>query len=330
VRSLLRTSALRSDSPGEVLEQVNDLLVADIPANMFVTCLYAILDPAAGLLRFANAGHDLPYRRRGGEVTELRATGMPLGLLPGRRYEENETLLEPGDRVLFYSDGLVEAHDPARQLFGFPRLRALLADDRAGGDRPLVEALLTELIRFAGPDWEQEDDIMLVTLDRVEPEASMGDAGAAIPARRRLAAFELPSRPGVERLAMQQVAAAVEALALPPGRLERLKTAVAEATMNAAEHGNRLQPEAPVAIEVLASEDDLAVRITDRGAGPDDSAEETPDLEAKLEGRQRPRGWGLFLIRRMVDAVHESSDGAGHTVELVLRREGDQHGGTAL
>jgi anti-sigma regulatory factor (Ser/Thr protein kinase) len=242
------------------------------------------------------------------------------------RYEEQETMLEPGDRVLFYSDGLVEAHDPARQMFGFPRLRALLAGGLADGGRSLIESLLAELGRFTGPGWEQEDDITLVTLERAGPGAPSDDEpDGTAPERRRLVTFELPSEPGVERLAMQRVAAAVEPLGLPSNRLERLKTAVAEATMNAVEHGNRFQAEAPVTVEALASDREVVIRITDRGGGPADIALETPDLEAKLDGRQRPRGWGLFLIRRMVDAVHDSSDGVEHTVELILNREGGQH-----
>src|SRR5919199_3280391 len=118
-RTMLRASAQRLDSPGAVLERVNDVIVSDIPPNMFITCLYAILEPQTGRLTYANAGHDLPYRRTSsGGAEELRATGMPLGLLPGMGYEEKEIVLERGDSVLFYSDGLVEAHDPQREMFG--------------------------------------------------------------------------------------------------------------------------------------------------------------------------------------------------------------------
>jgi serine phosphatase RsbU (regulator of sigma subunit) len=170
-RTMLRASAQRLDSPGEVLERVNDVMVPDIPPNMFVTCLYAILDPATGRLHYANAGHDLPYRRRSsggaGGAEELRATGMPLGLLPGMGYEEKEIVLEKGDSVLFYSDGLVEAHDPQREMFGFPRLQGLVGAHRSGG-QALVNFLLSELARFTGEGWEQEDDITLVTLERSE------------------------------------------------------------------------------------------------------------------------------------------------------------------
>src|SRR5215218_7754448 len=116
-----------SSSPGEVLVRVNETLLSRIPPNMFVTCFYAILEPESGSLTYANAGHDLPYLYRNGEAEELRARGMPLGLMPGMSYEEKETILEAGEAVLLYSDGLVEAHDPKGEMFGFPRLRALVA-----------------------------------------------------------------------------------------------------------------------------------------------------------------------------------------------------------
>src|SRR5215218_9219366 len=162
-RSMLRAVAQASDSPGEALRRVNDPLATDIPPNMFVTCFYAILDPESGSLTYANAGHDLPYLHRDGAAEELRATGMPLGLMPGMEYEEKQTILEAGEAALLYSDGLVEAHDPKGEMFGFPRLRALVAE-HAEEERPLGEFLMEELYTFVGEGWEQEDDITLLTL----------------------------------------------------------------------------------------------------------------------------------------------------------------------
>jgi len=156
--------ALDSTSPGKVLERVNETLLARIPPNMFVTCFYAILEPESGSLTYANAGHDLPYLHRNGEAEELRARGMPLGLMPGRGYEEKKTILEAGKSALFYSDGLVEAHDPKGEMFGFPRLRALVAEHAQ--ERSLGDFLMEELYSFVGDGWEQEDDITLLTLKR--------------------------------------------------------------------------------------------------------------------------------------------------------------------
>ena len=144
-------------------------------------------------------------------------------------------------------------------------------------------------------------------------------------ARRTLAGLSVPSEPGNERRAMEEVAATVEGLGLPDRTLERLKTAVAEATMNAMEHGNHYRAELPVIIEVAASDAELSVKITDEGSGPPAFHSETPDLEAKLEGMQTPRGWGLFLIKSMVDEMNVTGDEHHHTVELILHldeREG--------
>jgi serine phosphatase RsbU (regulator of sigma subunit)/predicted ester cyclase len=164
--SMLRAVAQDSGySPGEVLGRVNETLVARIPPNMFVTCFYAILDPNSCTLSYANAGHDLPYLWHGGDAEELRARGMPLGLMPGMEYEEKEIVLQEGDSTLLYTDGLVVAHDPQREMFGFPRLQALVAEH--GEQQALGDFLMEELYSFVGESWEQEDDITLVTLRHV-------------------------------------------------------------------------------------------------------------------------------------------------------------------
>ncbi|HEY2957625.1 MAG TPA: SpoIIE family protein phosphatase [Actinomycetota bacterium] len=312
--SILRAEAARLVAPAEVLERANDLLVAEMPAHMFVTCLYAVLDPASGELRYANAGHNLPYLRTAGGVSELRATGMPLGLMPGMRYDEKRATLAAGDGLLLHSDGLAEAHAPGpeREMFGFPRL-AKLVGERDGGEA-LIDLLLEELARFTGPGWEQEDDVTLVTVQR-----TAGAAEVLGEAERVLAEFEVASRPGNEREAISGVVRAVEPLGLPAARLQRLETAVGEAAMNAIEHGNQNRPELPVTVRVAATGRELSVRITDQGGDrplPQDGA---PDLEAKLQGLQGPRGWGLFLIRNMVDELRTFRGELGHGVELIMR-----------
>jgi serine phosphatase RsbU (regulator of sigma subunit) len=156
--------AFGSVSPGEVLARVNETLLARIPTNMFVTSFYAILDPQKCTLSYANAGHNLPYLYHGGNAQELRARGMPLGLMAGMSYEEKETTLHSGGAALFYSDGLIEAHDPKGEMFGFPRVRAQVAE--RGEERSLGELLMEELYSFVGEGWEQEDDITLLTLRR--------------------------------------------------------------------------------------------------------------------------------------------------------------------
>jgi serine phosphatase RsbU (regulator of sigma subunit)/anti-sigma regulatory factor (Ser/Thr protein kinase) len=300
--ALLRSTATTGRSAGQVLAHVNDLLYPQIPLHMFVTCLVLILDPATGRTQFANAGHNLPYVQRGGLVHQLKARGMPLGLMPGSTYEEHETVIEPGDVLFLYSDGITEQHDAAGEMFGFARTEALVAAATSGDD--LVDRSVAGLTDFAGAV-EQEDDITLLALHR-----GIGDG------YRDLVAFEVPSVAGNERLVMDRVAAVLDG-DLPPERLDALRTAVSETAMNAIEHGNREQEHLAVSVVVRRKPDAVTVDVTDFGRGRQGESEE-PDLDLKLAGLQSPRGWGLFLVERLVDRVEESTDGERHTVRLVM------------
>jgi serine/threonine-protein kinase RsbW len=147
----------------------------------------------------------------------------------------------------------------------------------------------------------------------------------ACPAPRRLARFTLASVPGNERAAMARVCDSVADLNLPDGRIEKLKTAVAEATRNAIEHGNHNRHDLAVDIEVVLCGSQVIVDITDRGgrgdAGRlgDGGSDEVPDLARKLSGEQEPGGWGLFLIRHMVDGMDVTTSGERRTVRLTMR-----------
>lgn len=163
-RTVLRGIALgaRDLAPGEVLRRANELLVGDIPAGMFITCLYGILQPASGAFRFANAGHNPPVRRTEGVAAQVRARGMPLGLLNGMDYEEAATSLEPGDVLVFTSDGITEAHSPGGAMFGFKGLSDALSVP--GSD--VIPVLLRAQQAFSGPDREQEDDVTVIAVTR--------------------------------------------------------------------------------------------------------------------------------------------------------------------
>ncbi|MBE3559385.1 MAG: ATP-binding protein [Ktedonobacteraceae bacterium] len=231
-------------------------------------------------------------------------------------------------------------------MFGFPRLIALLGS--YPGDPSPITYLRNELARFTGDNWEQEDDITLVTLQRLPVQAvpAFWTAGTfeaqnddttrhsdSLPQRpapvpddwRVLHTWSIPSEIGNERLAITYVAEAVNPFSLTEQRIERLKTAVAEATMNAMEHGNRYNAEVPVQVEMLSSEHAIAIRISDQGDQQPIKIPEAPAIEAKLAGTQSPRGWGLFLIQHMVDDMRILSGERFHTIELIMHLEGDSH-----
>jgi len=134
-----------------------------------------------------------------------------------------------------------------------------------------------------------------------------------------IAEFAVPSEPGNERRAMEMVAGAVKGLGVPDSRFENLKTAVAEASLNAMEHGNQYNAELEVSIRVSSTPRMLSIQITDSGGDPAFMQEPgTPDLDAKLAGLQSPRGWGIFLIKNMVDEIRFNVDETHHTIELIM------------
>ena len=302
-RSVLRASAQRLIEPGAVLERVNEHLCPDMPAKMFVTCLYGVLEPATGRFRFANAGHDLPYVKTAEGSVELRARGMPLGLMTGMAYEEKETVLAPGDSVLLHSDGVVEAHSPSGEMFGFPRLKEAVATYPGGGE--LIDRVLTDLRRAHRPG------------RRAGGRHHHGHAGPLAAGRRgtngaatthQLVEFEVPSAEGNERLAL--AAGERDRRAAGPGR------GPAQAPGDRRRRGDHERDGArqPATAPTSRSPSGCSPRPTTSASRSPTTAglatereAEVPDIEAKLAGLQRPRGWGLFLIKNMVDEAHEST-----------------------
>jgi len=327
-RALLRSVAFRVIEPGMVLERTNDLLCPDIPQTMFVTCLYAVLDPVSGYLKYANAGHNLPLRRIDGRIEKLYATGMPLGLMTHMQYEQKETMIRPDERILFYSDGLIEAHNSDHEMYGSKRLEELLAREEFGRYHPreAIARLLFELKSFTGNQTKQEDDVTLLSLHRTD-YLQMTDVGTS-PRKvsmseqegQVVAQFTIASEPGNERAAMRRIGEEAQPY-LPPMKLEQLKTAVAEATLNAIEHGNHNQPELDVAIQLVVTDRELTVRISDHGGDQVIPEVTSPNLERKLAGLESPRGWGLFLIRNLVDEARITNQSDRHTMVLVMKRQ---------
>jgi anti-sigma regulatory factor (Ser/Thr protein kinase) len=135
----------------------------------------------------------------------------------------------------------------------------------------------------------------------------------------RLASFTVPSEEGNERLALTMLNQAMAGRGLDRASRDRLQTAVAEATMNAIEHGNHGDAAVPVEIEVFQAPSELLISISDLGGAEASARSEEPDLDRKLDGQQTPRGWGLFLIRNMVDDMRVITDGRRHTVWLTMR-----------
>ncbi len=317
-RSMLRAAATRHDHPGDVLIDVNEMLVDEIPPAMFVTCLYAIIDTRTGEMTIANAGQNLPYVRTGTGVIELRATGMPLGLMKGMTYEERRYQFVDGDVMVLTSDGITEAHDVDGEMYGFPRLLGRVAARPDDGN--VVGALVADVEKHTGSGAEQEDDITIVVVKRTTSarDAARAFENAPPDPSTQLASFTVASVEGNERTAIDLVIDAVSSVGLTAVQLDRLKTAVGETVMNAIEHGNDYREDLDVTVEVASTDTDLSIRVTDHGGNKKVAASDSPDIEAKLAGDQTPRGWGLFLIEKMVDELRTTTLDGLRTVELII------------
>lgn len=305
-RAALRAATLRADDPGEILRLTNEALFEDIPATMFVTCFCAVIDGAE--VRFANAGHPLPVLVAEGVATPVRATGMPLGMLPGSTYDVVGIEVPQGGLLVVVSDGVAEAHGADGAMYGFGRV----ADVVATADDP-VGAVVEDIDRFAVGS--QEDDITIVVLRR---QASAVDSASAF--GTALLEFQVPSVDGVERDAMDRVMVAAEGAGMEATRARKLGTAVAEAVMNAAEHGNDFDPDRPVEVVVTDAGESIEVHIADSGSVAV-AAPEVPDIDAKVAGDQSPRGWGRFLIEKLVDHAEDREVDGRHVLTIRMRKE---------
>jgi serine phosphatase RsbU (regulator of sigma subunit) len=166
-RAALRSEVQRTGSPAAVLAKVNDVLAASVPAGLFATVFYGIFDPATRALRFSSGGHPHPFRgsSKRVDIDELQSYGLPLGLMPGSEYEDRRVVLDPGDFLVVYTDGLVEAFNGHGEMYGFDGARQDLATtaEQPTTAQDRLDECLANLRRFADGE-PLHDDVTLVLL----------------------------------------------------------------------------------------------------------------------------------------------------------------------
>jgi phosphoserine phosphatase RsbU/P len=166
-RAVLRSAAYNGAGPADALERTNRVLVRDARTGLFVTALAAVLDPTRGTLTYASAGHEpaLLARSGSGEIEELPAGGLMLGLGASVGTTDEVIELEPGDLLVAYTDGITDAVAADGRRFGDERLRAVIADHRADSAGEVVAAILAAVDAFAGST-DQADDLTLLAVRR--------------------------------------------------------------------------------------------------------------------------------------------------------------------
>lgn len=164
-RTLVRAAILKTPSPAEALNQVNDLLYPDCEQGMFVTAVYGALDPTTGVFTYANAGHNPPYLLRNRQIRPLTRTGIALGVIESATMTEASLTLEPGDLLVFYTDGITEAFSAEGEMFGDERLKQILSSLGTASTIEVLDRLDAEVNAFV-KDYPVSDDITLITLKR--------------------------------------------------------------------------------------------------------------------------------------------------------------------
>jgi sigma-B regulation protein RsbU (phosphoserine phosphatase) len=175
---MLRAAALENDSPAQVLQKTNTLIVANAESGMFVTGFYAILNTRTGVMTFASGGHNPPILARANQCTvePLSARGIALGVLEDIHLEERKVELGPGDSVVFYTDGVTDAINEREEDFGMPRLLATVKAGCGMSSDEMITSLTEAVARHVGGE-SQFDDFTLVVLTRAGGEAHSEQTG---------------------------------------------------------------------------------------------------------------------------------------------------------
>ena len=320
-RTLLKGASIGLDVPGEVLREVNNLLVEDNKAAMFVTVFYGIYDPATGILTYSNGGHNPPVIvRADGSSEELPTTeGIALGVMEDMPFGTASVSLGPGDFVVLFTDGVTEAENADGEQFGLQRLFDLFAGRRVADAKAANAAVFEAVHEFAG-DYPQSDDITCVTLTRAGRAA--GARPAAEPAGRvTYQSFSVETR--VEEI--ERISDIVDALAekdeLPKDIVFQVKLSLEEVLMNVINHGHDDDEIHEVDILLTSTSESLKIEITDDGK-PFDPLHDAPepDTEASIEDR-KIGGLGVYLVRELMDEVLYRREGDRNHLVLIKRRD---------
>jgi serine/threonine-protein kinase RsbW len=303
--------------------------VNDIQVNMFVAAFCGIFDLDKKILYYSNAGQTMPMLYRHGRVSFLpqseNGDRFPLGIRTQVKFEQMQIALQPGDLLVFYTDGIVDMMNGMAEPFGFDRFQESVKKHAHAALNELPQKLVADAEAYTGVR-EHIDDLtlMVVKIEAVntplkgQTEFAEGVVQSGEPPGE--VRLSLPSRLGYEKLAMEASAAMAKIMGFSSARVEDLRTAVSETCINAIEHGNKLNAANRVDVLIRSSAQTLTVQVFDNGSGFASVPDFVPQLEKKICGEETPRGLGLFLIEKLVDRVEfKTMPALGHVTTLTMR-----------
>ena len=315
--TMLRGATISTDDPAEVLSVANDVLYQTNESTMFVTVFFAVYNPISGRLHYANGGHNHPVViHADGTATVLpKVQGVALGVVQNFEYGSHDVILEPGDTVVLYTDGVTEAENAAAEQFEMERLCGLFANASPNSAEDTVTEVFRAVEEFAG-DAPQFDDITCLVLHR----------RAAAADERRLS---LTMPPELEE--MKRVDAAIAEFGKTEGwtsELEfQIKLVFEEVVINVVNYGFETRdgnagaaPEVGIDIDSKIDAVRMVIRDNGRAFDPLTQAPE-PDTESEIPDRPIG-GLGIYLVRELMDEVEYRREGDWNCLTMSKRRNG--------
>lgn len=343
ITTALRDEVTQQQEPGDLLNRLNARLLDRLLQNQMNSALIAaVFDPQSRELSIANAGMVQPYWRQEDTPWDfVDIGGYPLGASQRTNYSGRLLDFRSGSLMVLFSDGIIEAQNARGEFFGFDRIEVLLESmptDISAEDA--LQRILTAVEQHLGEEDAQDDiTLMVIRSLEVEPEVvetpMLGDNGKEaletavvvesahypettkrdneeyLMPRENVELF-LPSVLGFEKVARSAAEAIARKMGFSDDRIDDLKTAVAEACMNAIEHGNLEDKATSVTVLLSASPDHLEVRVVDRGR------RRIPDPLPPPGNSEDARGWGMFFIQNLMDEVEILRSPEGNVVRMII------------
>ena len=305
-KTLIKNYALTGMSPAEVFTKVNRMLCESNDMGLFVTAWMGYYDTADGSLVFANAGHNPPAIRHGGEFTLLRSKpGFVLGGMDGIRYRDNSAALQPGDRLFLYTDGVTEATSAAEELYGEKRMLAYLNGHGEADARETLLGLRADMDRFVDGA-EQFDDITMLMID-----------ARALRGEDRMKEREFAADVSCLHEVIEFVESELEAYDCVPKAALQVSVAVEELFVNIASYAYS-DGTGRMWLGVSVDEGMLTLRFVDNGMPFDPLAREEPDTTLPAEERGIG-GLGIFMVKKSMDEMSYQYEN-GRNV-LIIRKK---------
>ena len=302
-RSLFRSFSSYLDSPAQIVNQMNESLTDESnEQNMFVTLFLGTLDLSTGALRYCNAGHDAPVLLGDGNAPLPVHPNLPLGVLAGFAYTEQEGTLRPGDTLFLYTDGLTEAENSAHELFGQARvLQSVGQWDRSMTAEQEASAMLEAANSFVGGA-QQSDDLTMFAIRYLAPNASAVSA-SPVPETsgpQPVDHFSLVMRNDIQQI--PTLAEWIDSIGLPTALNMPINLALEEAVSNVMLYAYPKNKSGQVLVEAEKSPGKVIFTISDSGIPFDPTRQEEPDITQSAE--ERPiGGLGIFLVRQIMDSI---------------------------